>query len=429
MFRSAVGRKRRSLWAILSCLFAVGFAASAFMVRSERNQALESVVERARDEAQLATATLSGKELTKPITGSTYDRLAAKIWKSVSSEGSIADVTIWSSRGRIILSLNESRVGKTPPDMQSLITEIANGSDSTRVLEGTVQTFTRISKAGSVAIVQVDQPAALVETQTGGPWSTVRLGSAVGLAVCLLLLGLTFVPSAVPARAQEDAEPERLDRRHEADEAEETMAERQPRAEPPTTDHRATYAELFGLESDLHAQAGTPDRAPDDADRPGEGAVIEAGGQPSAQPMPVEQSPAQLPTEQPPAQQQPAQQPPAQQPPAQPLPVEPPAAEGAPSSEEVAHAPQADHVEAMAQFEALNADGESPDSMDESIAAQWPEEFRDVFRDMARGGGAPTQEMRQRREEFKNRAKQAELRLKKQDEQLHEAPSSPSSER
>lgn len=414
MFRTAVGRRRRALWAILSCLFAAGFAVSAFMVHSEGNQALESVVERGRDEAQLATATLSGKELTKPITGSTYDRVAAKIWKSVSSEGSIDDVTIWSSRGRIIFSLNESRVGKTPAEMQSLITEIANGSDSTRVLGGTVQTFTRISKAGSVAIVQVDQPAALVEPQTGGPWSAVRLGSAVGLTVCLLLFGLTFVPWTGTARVPEDAEPAQLDRRHEPDEvheSDETKAERQPRAEPPPADHRATYAELFGLESDLHAHAGIPDRAPDEADRPGDVEVgIEAQGHPSAQPMPAEQSPA-------------------QQPPAQPLPVEPPAEEGVPSSEEDVHAPQADHDEAMAQFEALNADGESPDSMDESIAGQWPEEFRDVFRDMARGGGAPTQEMRQRREEFKNRAKQAELRLKKQDEELDEAPSSPSSER
>jgi hypothetical protein len=418
MLRTAVGRKRRALWAILSCLFAAGFAVSAFMVHSEGNQALESVVERGRDEAQLATATLSGKELTKPITGSTYDRVAAKIWKSVSSEGSIADVTIWSSRGRIVFSLNESSVGKTPPEMQSLITEIASGSDSTRVLGDTVQTFTRISKAGSVAIVQVDQPAALVEPQTGGPWSTVRLGSAVGLTVCLLLFGLTFVPWTGTARVPEDAEPAQLDRRHEPDEvheADETKAERQPRVEPPPADHRATYAELFGLESDLHAHAGIPDRAPDEADRPGDEEVgIEAQGQPSAQPMPAEQ-------------------PPAQQPPVQPLPVEPPAEEGAPSSEDDVHAPQADHDEAMAQFEALNADGDSRDSIDESIdesiAGQWPEEFRDVFRDMARGGGAPTQEMRQRREEFKNRAKQAELRLKKQDEELDEAPSSPSSER
>jgi hypothetical protein len=420
MLRSVVGRRRRSLWAILSCLFAVGFAASAFMVHSEGNQPLESVVERARDEAQLATANLTGRQLTRPITGPTYDRVAAKIWKSVSSEGSIAGVTIWSSRGRIIFSLNESRVGNTPPEMRSLITEIANGSDSTRVLEGTVQSFTRISKAGSVAIVQVDQPAALVEAQTGGPWSTVRLGSAVGLVVSVLLLGLTFVPWNGTARVREDAEPARHDRRHEPDEAEETKAERQPRVEPPPTDHRATYAELFGLESDLHAQAGIPDRAPDDADRPGEAAVIEAGGQPSAEPMP--------------AQQLPTQQPPAEQPPAEPWPVEPPVEqlpgqEAADSSEEDIHAPQADHHEAMAQVEALDADGEMPESMDESIAGQWPEEFRDVFRDMARGGAAQTTEMRQRREEFKNRAKQAELRLKKQDEELHEAPSSPSSER
>jgi hypothetical protein len=384
------------------------------MVHSEGNQPLESVVERARDEAQLATANLTGRQLTRPITGPTYDRVAAKIWKSVSSEGSIAGVTIWSSRGRIIFSLNESRVGNTPPEMRSLITEIANGSDSTRVLEGTVQTFTRISKAGDVAIVQVDQPAALVEAQTGGPWSLVRLGSAIGLAVSVLLLGLTFVPWNGAGRVREDAEPARHDRRHEPDEAEETKAEGQPRVEPPPTDHRATYAELFGLESDLHAQARIPDRAPDDADRPGEGAVIEAEGQPSAEPMPAQQLPAQQPAE--------------------PLPVEPPveqlpAQEAAHSYEEVAHAPQADHDEAMAQVEALDADGESPESMDESIAGQWPEEFRDVFRDMARGGAAQTTEMRQRREEFKNRAKQAELRLKKQDEELHEAPSSPSSER
>ena len=69
-----------------------------------------------------------------------------------------------------------------------------------------------------------------------------------------------------------------------------------------------------------------------------------------------------------------------------------------------------------------------PGLEDESMR-QWPEEFHDVFQDMAREGGAQTQEMRQRREEFKNRAKQAELRLKKQDEELDEAPSSPSSER
>ena len=414
MFGSG-GRRRRVLLAILSLLFAVGFAVSAIMVSSERDKALDSVIERGRDEALFATATLTGKELTKPITGSSYDRVADRIWKSVSSKGSIAGVTIWSSHGRVLFSLNESRVGKTPAEMQSLITGIAEGSDSTRVLDGTVQTFTRVTK-GQVVVVEVDQPLALVEAQAGGLWSTLRLVSAVGLAVSLLFLGLTFVSSKGLAREREDAEPARLDQRREADEAEETKAEgQQPAAQPPA-DGRATYAELFGLESDV--DAGIPARAPEVHVE----TVMEADGQPSAEPSPVEQVPAE---------QVPVQQVPVQQVPAQPVRAEQvPAEQRAPASEERVQASHADLDEAVDQVDAVDADGESPESMEESVGAEhWPEEFREVFRDMARGGGAQTQEMRQRREEFKNRAKQAELRLKKQDAELHEAPSAPSSER
>ena len=280
----------------------------------------------------------------------------------------------------------------------------------------TVQTFTRVSRGtdGPVAIVQVDQPFALVEAQTGGLWSTLRMASAVGLALSLLLLGLTFVPSTGPARAREDAEPARLDERQEADEAEETKAERQqPEGQPPT-EKRPTYAELFALESDLHA--GIPAPAPEDGGPAGRrrgrdggrGAAV-GGASIPAEPLPAEPCAEQLPAEQ--------------------LPAE----EGAPAPEEDVHALHADLHEAVAQavaqVEALDADGESPESMEEPIGGQWPEEFREVFRDMARGGGAQTQEMRQRREEFKNRAKQAELRLKKQDAELDEAPSAPSSER
>ena len=434
MFGSG-GRRRRLLLAILSLLFAVGFAVSAIMVSSERDKALDSVVERGRDEAQFATATLTGKELAKPITGSDYERLADKIWKSVSSKGSIAGVTIWSSHGRVLFSLNESRVGKTPAEMQSLITGIAEGSDSTRVLDGTVQTFTRVTK-GQVVVVEVDQPLALVDAHAGDLWSTLRLGSAVGLAVSLLFLGLTFVSSKGPARVREDAEPARLDQRQEADQAEETQAQGgQPEAVQPSTDERATYAELFGLGSDLHA--GIPARAPEDGDRAvDEETAMGPDGQASGEPVPAEQVPAeQVPAQQVPAQQAPAQPVRAEQAPAQQVQAEQvPAEQRAPASEEDLQAPHADLHEAVDQVGALDADGESPgsteESMEESVGAEhWPEEFREVFRDMARGGGAQTQEMRQRREEFKNRAKEAELRLKKQDAELHEAPSAPSSER
>ena len=401
MFGSVVGRRRRSLWAILSLLFALGFAVSAIMAHSDRNAALDSVAERAREESHLATAGLTGKQLTKPITGSSYDKVAGKIRDSDSSEGSVAGVTIWSSRGRILFSLKKSLVGSTPAEMRSLITGIAEGSGSTRVLGGTVQTFTPVSKGadGAVAIVEVDQPFAVVVAQTSDLWSTLRLVSAIGLVVSLLLLGLTFVPSKWPVRAQEDAARTPIDEPQETDEGAEMKAQgQQPAEQPPSEKGVPTYAEVFGQESDR--DAGSQTSVPEGGDRPvQEEAEIEAEAQPSAEPLPAE--------------------------------------ERALTSEEDLQALDADLDEAVDEqadgavddgaldrVGALEAHVESQESM-----GQWPEEFRDMVRDMARGGDAQTQEMRQRREEFKNRAKQAELRLKKQEAELHEAPSAPSAER
>jgi uncharacterized membrane-anchored protein YhcB (DUF1043 family) len=396
----ASGRGRRWLWAILSFLFAVGFAVSTIMAQSERNEALDSAVERAHDEAQLATDTLTGDQLTKPVTGSSYDKVAAKIWRSVPSNGSIAGVTVWSSRGRILFSLDESLVGSAPREMRSLITGIAKGSGSTRVLDDTVQTFTPVSKRpdGPVAIVEVDQSLAVVEAQTSDLWSMLRLGSVIGLAISLLLLGLTFVSSKAPVRASDDDERARLDERQEGDEGAE-QAEGQQQAEQPPTGQRApTYEEVFGRESDL--DAGSPSGAPEEEEWPGdEGPEMEAEGQPSAEQLPAE--------------------------------------EPAPTSEEDVQSLHADLDEAVDQVKAaLDADGESDadgkpdaDGKSQESMGQWSEEFQDMFRDMAREGDSQTQEIRQRREEFKTRAKQAELRLKKLDAELHEAPSAPNSER
>src|ERR687897_2871590 len=210
MIGASAGRGRRVVWAILSVLFVVGFGVSTFVVRSERNAALDDVATRARSEAQLVKDTLTGRQYTKPVTGSSYDDVANKIYKSISEE-SIAGVTVWSTRGRIVFSLNESRVGNAPSEMRSLITRTAVGSGSTRVVDDTVQTFTRISKTpdGPVAIVQVDQPLASVDARIDDLWSTLRMGSVFGLAVSLLLLGLTFVSSRRRAHTPpEDVAPE-----------------------------------------------------------------------------------------------------------------------------------------------------------------------------------------------------------------------------
>jgi hypothetical protein len=249
MIGASAGRGRRVVWAILSVLFVVGFGVSTFVVRSERNAALDDVAKRARSEAQFVKDTLTGRQFTKPVTGSSYDDVANKIYKSISEE-SIAGVTVWSSHGRIVFSLNESRVGKAPSEMRSLITRTAVGSGSTRVVEDTVQTFTRISKTpdGPVAIVQVDQPLASVDARIDDLWSTLRMGSVFGLAISLLLLGLTFVSSRRRAREPEDDVQPREEARPDV------KAERQPAATT-TPERQPTYEEIFGAQHH-------PDEAP-----------------------------------------------------------------------------------------------------------------------------------------------------------------------
>ena len=405
MFGSAGGRGRRWLWAILSFLFALGVAVSTVMMHSERSRAFDNVVERARNEAQLVTAPLTGRQLTKPVASSSYDKVAAKIRKSVSSDASIVGVTVWSPHGRILFSLNESLVGNRPPETRSLIMWIAKGSGSTRVLDDTVRTFTPVSKAtdGPVAIVEIDQPLAVVEAQIGDLWSTLRVGSAFGLAVCLLLFGLTFVPSRSLVRATENEEWPGHDARKEGDEAAETGDEaaetgdeaaetgaegQQPEEQPPAERRAPTYEEVFGPYEEVFDEEvfglqhglddGSLPRTPEDEGWPGdEGAEMESDGRSSAEQLPAE--------------------------------------EPAPTSVEDVQPLHADLDEAV-QVESLDADGESQES-----TRQWPEGFQDV----AREGDSQTQEMWQRREEFKARAEAAALRVKKLEAEPHEAPPTP----
>jgi hypothetical protein len=271
-FGSASGRGRRWAWGILSFLFLVGIAVSTMMMRSERNEALDAAVEGARDEAQLATTTLNRRQFTKPVTGSQYDRLATKLRKTVSSDGTIVGVTIWSSRGRILFSSDESLVGTTPPEMRSLIMGIAKGSGSVRVVDGNVQTFTPVSRTteGPVAIVEIDQPVAVVEAQAGDLWSMLRLGFGFGLAVSLLFLVLAFVRSGRTVRVRDRVEPTH-DERHQGDVSAET-AEGQLE-EGRTKPSGPSYEEVFGhqhepdemvehdahLESDPDALEGDPE--------------------------------------------------------------------------------------------------------------------------------------------------------------------------
>jgi hypothetical protein len=142
-------------------------------------------------------------------------------------------------------------------------------------------------------------------------WTILRIGSAVGLGISLLLLVRAFISSRRFRRAQKDA-----GRRAEGDEATEMGAEGQERG--------PTYEEVFGLEPDL--DAGSLPGAPEDGGWPGdEGAVTEAEGQPSAGELAPE--------------------------------------EGAPTSDEDVQALHADLDDGVGQVEAAGADGDSQENL------------------------------------------------------------------
>jgi hypothetical protein len=117
---------------------------------------------------------------------------------------------------------------------------------------------------------------AVTGERVDGIWSLLRIGSAVGFGISLLLLVRAFVSSRRFRRAQKDD-----GRRAEGDEATEMGGEGQDRG--------PTYEEVFGLEPDL--DAGSLPGAPEDGGSPGdEGAVTEAEGQPSAEQLAPEES-------------------------------------------------------------------------------------------------------------------------------------------
>jgi hypothetical protein len=116
---------------------------------------------------------------------------------------------------------------------------------------------------------------ALMGEQAGGVWSVLRIGSAVGLGLCLLRL---VVVSISPRRGRHAQEQD--GRRAEGDEG----AEAQPSDEQPPTEERArTYEEVFGPEVDLDAE-GLPSASQNGDMAEAAGSEIDSDGQPSAEP-------------------------------------------------------------------------------------------------------------------------------------------------
>ena len=180
----------------MSFVFVVGIGATVYLSNADRNQAIARAAKDTRNDAQLLSAVLSNKELSKPVGGRRYDKVAERIRKSVTIGGPVVSVTIWSSEGRILFDANKSLVGTSPPEMAPVIPAMTTSSGGLRVQDDTLETFVPISRSpsGPVAVAQLEQPLTPVLDQVGGLWAQVRTFLSFGLALWLALLALTFVP-------------------------------------------------------------------------------------------------------------------------------------------------------------------------------------------------------------------------------------------
>ena len=116
----------------------------------------------------------------------------------------------------------------------------------------------------------------LMGEKVGDVWSILRIGSAAGSALSLLLLVLASFSN-------------RRRRRAEGDEGSKSEADgHQPAEQPPSEEHAPTYEEVFGLELDL--DEGSLPRAPEDVEWTGDDeAELEAEAQPWAEQLPAEE--------------------------------------------------------------------------------------------------------------------------------------------
>jgi hypothetical protein len=376
MLGSAARRERRPAFAIATLVFLLGFAVSTTLVSGDESSARDAVIQSGYDQAQAVAAGFTAKDFAKPISGPTYERLAATTWKSASSTGTVTGVRVWSSNGKILFSLNKSRVGATDPEMKPVLARASRGSDWYRVVDDTVQTFTPVSESadGPVHVVEVDQPIAAVEARVGDFWKQLRFGFALALIGSLALLVLTFfTPAGVkPARTRRRAvdEEEREEEEQEEDEQEEQEVEEWVEAEAEVT------------QGDVDAEEPAP---------------------------------------------------------AKPAALEPVAAHQPASYREVLRAlhqtedlvPEPEPVQ-VADDPAPTVEAEPAPTVHERIQAAAPEPTSAVEHDIAPAADEeavdPQELLRRRREEFKARAQRAGLRAKKTDPALQEAASAPNSE-
>lgn len=199
MLGTVVKRERRSLWATLSLLLALGIGGCVFLAGSERSSATEAVEDEALLAGEQLVSMVTKKDVAEPVTGARHDRLAGDIQETITSRGPVDAVIIWSPQARVLFAADESLMGTRATDLRGLLDRVAEGFPESRIRGETLQTFTPMwpSSRGALAVAEMRQPAETIAA-AGGTWTLLRTVLTVALVVTLLLFLLTLLPTHLP---------------------------------------------------------------------------------------------------------------------------------------------------------------------------------------------------------------------------------------
>jgi predicted nucleic acid-binding Zn-ribbon protein len=194
MLDTFVRRDRRALWGTLSIAILLAIGMSLYAAAGSRERSLRQ----AGTEAQLAAQTqlapmLTPEDMERPVKGDRAEVLQTQIEDEILAVGSFTSVRIYSDLGRILYDADPSVVTVRPTYVRDLVVDVANGTSTSQVREGVLQTYVPIWQEpnGHVAVVEMSQPFGPIAAEANRPWYLLAMVLGGLLAFSVMLFGLS----------------------------------------------------------------------------------------------------------------------------------------------------------------------------------------------------------------------------------------------
>jgi hypothetical protein len=204
MVGSLARRQRRSLWATLTFILAVGIGISLYAATTTRAQVTTDAEREARLIAQTRLAPmLQPKDLEAPIEGDRAATLGTAIKDSITGIGPIDGVTIYSSLGRVLYDTDRSLINTRPAYLTDFLFSVANTSTESQIRGGELETYVPVwlNPGGTIVVVAMSQPFGAIASGADAPWYRLAIGLGVLCLAMATLFGLTLrdrKPEPVP---------------------------------------------------------------------------------------------------------------------------------------------------------------------------------------------------------------------------------------